>query len=222
MIDFAKLPFAQPSHVAAELERYPSTWHPHFNTLHYQGEWTVLPLRTPGGKDSIVPDLMGEQGYAETPHMESFPSVRELIRSLGCPVQSVRFLNLKAGANIKPHRDHELAFEKGEARLHFPVVTNPQVEFYIENMRVDMLSGTCWYINANLVHRVANRGTTDRIHLVVDCVVNDWLHDLFTRADKQTMAAHADTMRQKQIIAELRRQQTPEANRIADELEQQL
>lgn len=222
MICFAKIPLVPPNSVAAELAHYPSTWRSHFNTSHYQGAWTVLPLRTPAGKDSIVPDLMGEQAYADTAHMHHFPSVGALVRSLECPVQSVRFLNLKAGANIKPHRDHELAFEKGEARLHFPIVSNPDVEFYVEGKCVDMHPGTCWYINANLVHHVHNRGTTDRIHLVIDCQVNDWLRGLFARADKQTKGEDVDVARQKQVIAALRLQDTPTATQLADRLENEL
>lgn len=139
-----------------------------------------------------------------------------------CRVQSVRFLNLKAGSIIKPHRDHGLAFEKGEARLHFPVVTNPQVEFYVEETHVDMQPGTCWYINANLVHRVSNRGTTDRIHLVVDCLVNDWLRDLFDRADKQTKNKEIDAEKQKQVISALRLQNTPTSIQLADQMEKEL
>jgi hypothetical protein len=38
-----------------------------------------------------------------------------------------------------------------------------------------MKEGECWYLNFNLPHRVKNSGTADRIHLVIDCVVNDWL-----------------------------------------------
>ena len=222
MICFAKIPIVPPGSIAAELACYPSSWQSHFNTLHYRGEWTVLPLRTPAGKDSIVPDLMGEQIYANTTHMQHFPSVDLLIRSLNCPVQSVRFLNLKAGADIKPHRDHELAFEKGEARLHFPIVTNPEVEFWVEDIRLNMQPGECWYINANLTHRVSNKGNTDRVHLVIDCLVNDWLHELFGHADKQTKADEVDTEKQKQVIAALRLQNTTTATQLADQLEREL
>jgi len=222
MICFAKLPLVPPNSIVAELARYQSPWQLHFNTLHYHGEWTVLPLRTPKGENSIIPDLMGGQGYADTPHTKAFPSVQELIYSLDCPVQSVRFLNLKAGADIKPHRDHELAFEKGEARLHFPLVTNPQVEFYVEDTRLDMQPGACWYINANLIHRVSNKGDTDRIHLVIDCLVNDWLRELFSRADIQTKEEKIDLEKQKQVIAALRLQNTPTATQLADQLEKDL
>ena len=220
MIYFAQIPLVAPDSIVAELAQHAAEWQAHFNTAHYQGEWTVLALRAPGGKDSIIPDLMGEQAYADTTHMQHFPTVRQLVQSLKCPVLSVRFLNLKAGAVIKAHRDHELAFEKGEARLHFPIQTNANVAFYVEDTRVDMQAGTCWYINANLMHRVSNNGTTDRIHLVVDCQVNDWLRKLFDRADKQTKDEDVNTAQQKQVIAELRLQNTPAATKLADQLEQ--
>ena len=95
---------------------------------------------------------------------------------------SARLLNLRCGAVIKPHRDAELAFEHGVARIHVPVFTNPDVEFVIEDQRIVMEAGSCWYINANLLHRVANRGDADRIHLVVDCGVDDWLRERFAVA----------------------------------------
>ncbi len=115
-----------------------------------------------------------------------------------------------------------MAFEKGEARLHFPIVTNPQVEFYVDGIRVDMQPGTCWYINANLIHQVINKGKTDRIHLVIDCVVNNWLRELFDRAEKQTRAEKIDGGLQQQVIAALRLQDTPSALQLADQLERKL
>ena len=62
-------------------------------------------------------------------------------------------------------------------RLHIPVITNPEMEFVLNLVRVVMNEGECWYLNVNQPHRVANRGATDRIHLVIDCVVNNWLRD---------------------------------------------
>ncbi|MFC7522688.1 aspartyl/asparaginyl beta-hydroxylase domain-containing protein [Parapedobacter sp. GCM10030251] len=222
IICFARLPLVCSPMIKTEIDSYATNWQPHFNQAHYHGEWNVLPLRSPGGHDTPVADLLGRVTYADTVHMQHFPAVAALVRSLDCPVQSVRFLNLKAGADIKPHRDHELAFEKGEARLHFPLVTNPQVEFYVEDTRLDMQPGACWYINANLIHRASNKGDTDRIHLVIDCLVNDWLRELFSRADIQTKEEKIDLEKQKQVIAALRLQNTPTATQLADQLEKDL
>lgn len=195
-------------------------WHPHYNTYGYEGDWDVFSLRSPGGKtDSIFAELTGQNDFADTLHMENFPSVKKLLKSLHCPIMSVRLLNLKAGSVIKQHRDHELSFEKGEARLHFPIITNERVEFYVNDLRVTMQPGECWYINANMPHRVANYGTTDRIHMVIDCKVNDWLRDIFLRAEKtefEDVLNHEETLK---IIHELRKQQTETANKMADKLE---
>lgn len=206
-----------------EILQLPASWSPHFNTQHYEGEWTVLPLRAPGGHpDRIIPDLMQEDGYQDTPLMDNCPSVRQLIHTFQCPIRSVRLLNLKSGAIIKEHRDHELAFENGEARLHIPVFTNEHVEFWVQQERIIMEPGDCWYINANLPHRVANYGPTDRIHLVIDCTVNDWLRDLFDKATKSIVAEERKTGELLKMIFELRLQNTDVTNRLADELEQSL
>src|ERR1700756_3257568 len=154
-------------------------WQPIFKTYHYTGEWDVFPLRPPGGRhDNPVPDLTGEDAFGDTIYMDVFPSVKKLLSGMECPIMAARFLNLKAGAVIKEHRDHQLELEQGEARLHFPVITNPEVEFYCEGERIFLNEGECWYLNANLPHRVSNNGDADRIHLVVDCKVNDWLQNM--------------------------------------------
>ena len=41
-----------------------------------------------------------------------------------------------------------------------------------------MKEGECWYLNLSLKHRVNNFGDTSRIHLVIDCKVNDWIKNL--------------------------------------------
>ena len=206
-------------------------WIAHFNKVYYEGGWDVLPLRSPGGRDDrIIPDLMNEDEYKDTLLMELFPSVQKLVSGLQCPVMSVRLLNLKPGAVIKPHRDMELCFEKGEARIHFPIFTNSQVRFFVDDDLVEMKEGESWYINANRMHSVSNLGQADRIHLVIDCKVNDWLTDIFERSEKvlvkeedsiygsETIPVKEDPDYELKVISELRLQNTETSNRLADEL----
>lgn len=200
-----------------------SAWIPHFNTRQYEGGWTVLSLRSPGGStEQIIPDLIQSNTYQDTPLLQHCLAIKQLMNSLQCPLKAVRLLNLHSGSVIKEHRDHDLSFENGEARLHFPVFTNTQVEFYVDNQRVQMNEGECWYINAQLPHRVANHGSTDRIHLVIDCVVNDWLTNLFQTAEKSVTSRRRDPAQLKQIIAALRMQNTEQSNKLADDLEKEL
>ena len=101
----------------------------------------------------------------------------------------MRLLRLKAGSHIREHRDYRLGYEDGEVRLHIPVVTNPDVAFFLAGERVIMAAGECWYLNVNLPHRVDNYSTTDRTHLVVDCVVNEWLTALFSVEPQSSVSA---------------------------------
>ncbi|MEO6742066.1 MAG: aspartyl/asparaginyl beta-hydroxylase domain-containing protein [Chthoniobacteraceae bacterium] len=209
----------------AEVAALPDRWKPHFQTAHYDGEWTVLPLRSIGGKpEETMPFALGSAPakYAATPLLGSCPAIARFLDSLACPVMSVRLLNLRRGAVIKPHRDAELAFENGEARIHVPIFTNPKVEFFMENQRVIMEPGTCWYINANLMHRVANHGDCDRIHLVVDCVVDDWLRAQFATAEIFHSEVRRDPREARQMIELLRAMGTPASHAIIAQLEEEL
>ena len=202
-------------------------WQPHFNKHDYEGGWDVLSFRSPGGGLNAFAESLNNEAYADTPLLEHCPSVRSLLDGLECEKLSARLLNLQAGAVIKEHTDKELYFEKGEARLHFPIITFPFVEFYLDNERLQMQEGDCWYINANLPHRLANKGSSNRIHLIVDCKVNHWLSKVFNQVIAKTELQEKEIfLRDRytllQTINELRRQSDSRANELANELERQL
>jgi len=223
MIAYAKISLSTPLTVMKQnFGHMDAGWAAHFNTSHYEGTWTALPLRTPGGLDTIIPGLSGDEIYADHPNMAKFPGVKDFLDTLYCEVMSARLLNLSSGSVIKQHRDMELAFENGEARLHIPLYTNPGVEFYVNDERVIMDEGSCWYINANLPHRVANHGSTDRIHLIIDCKVNAWLSDIITQSELIAFKQETIDPNLPAIIAELRRQNTTASSKLADTLEKQL
>ncbi len=154
-------------------------WVPHFNQRYYEGDWSGVSLRSVGGKaDVLYPNHISEEPYLDTEMLARAPYVREVLDRIQCEKESVRFLRLAAGAKIKEHRDYFIGIEDGVVRLHLPVITNPLIEFYLDNERVDMLEGELWYLDFGLKHRVENNSDQDRIHLVLDCKVNDWLLDL--------------------------------------------
>ena len=175
----------EPARLRADLDAIlASEFVPHFNTAYYKGDWSAVPLRSLGGSSTqIYPDPTKTE-FADTPLLAKCPYVREILRSLSCPLLMARFLRLSAGSSIREHRDHDLGFEDGEVRLHIPVLTNDQVIFMLGGKRVVMREGECWYNDFNLPHSVRNEGETDRIHLVIDCVVNDWLRAVLERADR--------------------------------------
>ena len=154
----------------------PADWVPHFNTAYYEGDWSGAALRAVGGvSDRLYPDPTATDGFADTPILARCPHAAALLAAFACPLLSVRFLRLGPGARIREHSDLNLGAEDGEVRIHVPVRSNAGVEFLLDGAPVEMGDGEAWYLDLNLRHAVVNAGATARVHLVVDCVVNDWL-----------------------------------------------
>jgi hypothetical protein len=95
-------------------------------------------------------------------------------------------MRLTPGSIIREHRDHDLAAEWGAARIHVPITTNDDVDFRLNGRRVIMAPGEAWYLRLSDPHSVANRGASDRVHLVIDCVVDDWLAEQLRSSSDQT------------------------------------
>jgi hypothetical protein len=157
------------------------SWLPHVNHGDYDGAWDVLPLRCQRRHVDAHPILQGfalsdpAQDWDDLPVLRTCPAIRQLLDRLACPLKSVRLMRLHAGASIRPHRDHGLHLGSGEARLHAPVWTHPDVHFYVAGQEVPMREGELWYFNADQEHAVVNHSRTARTHLVMDCVANPWL-----------------------------------------------
>lgn len=174
------IPAALPDIQAEILSLPPQLWVSHVNRQDYTGAWDALPLRSLRQHRKAHPILQSfaietDGDWVDLPFMCSLPAIRDFLLYLQCPLKAVRLMRLKIGAEIKPHRDRGLAAEYGEARLHLPVHTSKDILFSVNNEQVPMRAGELWYINADQVHAVVNQGREDRINLVIDCTVNDWL-----------------------------------------------
>jgi hypothetical protein len=53
------------------------------------------------------------------------------------------------------------------------------VTFFVGGEKIKMLPGRLYYVNFSKLHYVRNDGDTDRLHLVLDLEVNDWLRSIF-------------------------------------------
>src|SRR4051794_35176497 len=72
-----------------------SGWQPHYQRLHYQGEWTVLPLRSSGGKlnEIIIPAVVAHN-YADTLFLKKSSYLQEVLNHFKCPINAVRLMKL--------------------------------------------------------------------------------------------------------------------------------
>jgi len=167
-----------------DLDRLQScAWISHFVTQNYEGDWSVIPLRGPAGATHPVMMIYSDPTcteFANTPLLAETPYISQVLKSFRCPLLAVRLMKLSAGSRIKEHTDHDLSAEMGAARLHIPVRTNDDVEFRLNGTQVELREGECWYLRLADPHSVENRSAEDRVHLVIDATMNEWLRTLLT------------------------------------------
>jgi hypothetical protein len=160
-------------------------WTPHFNRGDYEGDWSGVALRGPAGASHPILALTAHPGtrdWEDTPLLEHCAYFRHVLSRFHCPLKSVRLLRLAPGSEITEHFDPELGLEDGEARLHVPIETSPEVEFRLDGVRIPLRAGETWYRDVRRPHAVTNRSGEHRVHLVADCGVNPWLASLIGEA----------------------------------------
>lgn len=223
---YLKLPFsfdvARLQHDLALAVQTP--WIKHFNTQAYEKDWSCIPLRSVDGRiDHILP--IESQQFRDTEILDHCLYFREVISQFQCEKTSIRLMSLGAGAVIREHRDEGSSLEDGITRLHIPIQTSPEVMFAIEHHSVHFSAGDTWYLNASCLHGVRNDSQKARVHLMLDCVSNSWLEQVFTKAGwvPRPASRYPDPSindgNVAQVIERLREAGFPTGLQLADELE---
>ena len=161
--------------LAAEVNALPaSAWLPH--PTGFVGNEAV-PLVSPDG----LPNDDFDGPMAPTESLRQMPYIMDLMAELGCVWGRSRLMALAAGADVPIHIDVHYHW-RTHRRLHIPVVTNPGVLFTVDNETVHMEAGDCWLFDSFSLHKVQNKGSERRIHLVLDTVGGQKLWDLVEAA----------------------------------------
>jgi aspartate beta-hydroxylase len=155
---------------------------------YHDGEWQGISLRSIGGRLTAGAGLPGLSLFRDTQLMREAPAVARLLARIPAPKLSIRMLHLPPGGEIRAHVDDFTGFWHGILRLHVPIVTNRFVTISIGGALQTWEPGVLWYGNFCLPHSVANRGQTERVHLVVDTLITEELLDLFPQADRARLA----------------------------------
>ena len=161
---FLKLPIRFDTEaLAAEIRALPaSAWTAH--PTGFVGNEAVR-LVTPFGEatDAI------EGPMAPTENLQRCAYVREIMAEIGGVWGRSRLMGLAAGSEVPSHIDTHY-YWRTHLRIHIPVITNPGVLFTCGGETVHMAAGECWVFDSYLRHDVQNKGTEQRIHLVLDTV----------------------------------------------------
>jgi hypothetical protein len=86
----------------------------------------------------------------------------------------IMLANLKAGGNIKAHKDggEEATFPH---KIHIPIVSNDKVSFFVNPKEYHFDEGYAYEVNNLAVHYAENLGDKDRIHLIFEYFNEDHL-----------------------------------------------
>ena len=82
------------------------------------------------------------------------------------------FYYLDPGAILHPHRDLTGASMNNRIRFHVPIITNPNVEFIVNNEKIKMNPGDLWCLDTSYLHSVRNDGFESRVHIIIECNLN--------------------------------------------------
>jgi Aspartyl/Asparaginyl beta-hydroxylase len=146
---------------------------------YHKGEWTGIALYSMGGRQSTFPSAAGTDHYQETEELQRAPYFKQVLDDLKCPKEVVRILFLPPEGHIKDHFDFHTSFQFGLLRLHIPIVTHPDVVFFIDGQRMTWKPGELWYGDFSKVHSIKNNSSVVRVHMVIDVQINDFVLSLF-------------------------------------------
>jgi hypothetical protein len=192
--DRVRLPLTfEPAPLVADLAAFgEDDWTPHFVRNNYAGSWSAIPLRAAEGETHPIRMIgvhMAER-FVDTRFLARAPAVRALLARMDCPLKAVRLMRLTPGSRILEHEDFDPDAVNGTARLHLPIATNADVTFLLNRRPVPMAPGELWYLRLSDPHSAANLGATDRVHLVLDVRLSDWLVALL-REGAETISARS-------------------------------
>lgn len=123
-------------------------------------------------------EITGPQSYAE-PHFPVWypafyrvPSLRPIIRSVAARVGAdhiggVLISRIPPGGVIEPHADSGWHAEYHNCKVYVPIRANDACVNTCEDEAVVMVAGDVWTFDNLVTHSVENRGTTDRITLII-------------------------------------------------------
>ena len=157
-----------PQRLAADLANVPEGWWRRHQGHYHDGAWESVSLWAPRGDQNEQTSRGGT--FAATPALAACPFVAEVLDRFPAERNRVRFMRLRPGGHILRHSDPIHTIARHLVRLHVPMLTNPDVRFTVNDVRVPLQAGETWHVDVRFPHEVANMGATARVHLVMDLV----------------------------------------------------
>lgn len=135
--------------------------------------WVTHPQAIPG--NSAVRLISADGGANDdaygtmlpTIYLRNAPYIRQVLASFAVVWSRSRLMRLAPGASVPMHADINYHWKR-RVRLHFPIITHPEVSFHCGDETVHMAAGEAWLFDNWRQHEVKNPSSQERIHLVAD------------------------------------------------------
>jgi hypothetical protein len=176
---FYKLPFLfDATRLRNEALAFPETvWRPH--PSGYKGNSALILISAHGEQND---DTKGPMKPTEL--LAQCPYMQQVLASLNTVIGRSRLMRLEAESEVNPHTDIAY-YWRNRTRIHIPIVTDPSVLFWCEDINVHMSAGECWTFDNWRNHRVENPSNVTRIHLVVDTVGSAAFWRMLRRVERE-------------------------------------
>ena len=164
--------------LTAEISQFSdSDWRPH--PQGFPGNFS-LSLISVGGNpsnDSVIGAM------SPTPFLQHCPYLQQLLATFKTVFGRTRLMKIGGNAEVSEHVDTNYYWLQ-RVRVHFPIITFPEVNFICGEHSVNMAAGEVWIFDTWRRHNVINPTQKDRIHLVADTVGSPFLWDLIALAEQ--------------------------------------
>ena len=98
------------------------------------------------------------------------PIMEAAVKPYGYPrgfFPRIMLARLPAGAFVAPHVDGEPSGNRPH-KIHVPILTNADTFFFVDQQRYHFDVGHAYEVNNAARHAAANRGASDRVHLIFE------------------------------------------------------
>jgi hypothetical protein len=160
--EFYQLPYTfDVGQLTKEIEQFTeSDWVTHHEG--FQGN-SAIPLISVNGEFNN--DFKGPM--KPTLALDKSPYIKQILASFGEVLSRSRLMRLSPGAQVPLHSDINYHWYK-RVRVHIPITTTEQVQFFCHDKQVHMGAGECWIFDSWKHHKVENNSDQYRVHLVID------------------------------------------------------
>jgi aspartyl/asparaginyl beta-hydroxylase len=148
-------------------------WTAEYGEYQSGGWWTTSLMNESGDPDDV---LIRDCEPVATTLLQRMRHTHRFLEGLGLRCMWARLARLNANAFLWEHIDYGELRPAERCRLHVPLSTNASAYMTVGSYRIHLRPGWIWRLEPTYRHGACNLYGPDRIHLIIDCYMDEELH----------------------------------------------